>query len=153
MSPGSAWLVILFTIGGVWLVVKIFGVESSGKEAWQQLKNSSPQQKVLLTYLVLAVIVSLYVPCNAIRERDEFKQLIPMGYKFLGDVPASCVLEFDKSSKTICVESRSPGGSQWIVQIDYIRILLELLCLTAVAAILVLIIKIVDVPSGSTADT
>jgi len=83
---------------------------------------SGLRRAVLIIYLLLVTVASVYVPCHAIREGIDGKFLYPLGYKFLWAIPPTS------------------GGNMYIVHIDISRVGLELIVLTAVTGITLLLI-------------
>jgi hypothetical protein len=76
----------------------------------------------LIIYLLLVTALSVYVPCHAIREGMDGTFLYPLGYHFLWMIPPTS------------------GGNIYIVHIDIVRIVLEIIALTAVAGIIWLLV-------------
>lgn len=97
-----------------------------GRAARERLKSSSLKQKILLVYLTLVLVSSLYVPCNAIRESDSGKLLEPLGYQFLWSIPP--IHGYKKN---------------WLVEIDFTRVILEIVALTSILGIALLVNVIV----------
>jgi hypothetical protein len=83
---------------------------------------SGLRRAVLIIYLLLVTVASVYVPCHAIREGIDGKFLYPLGYHFLWAIPPTS------------------GGNMYIVHIDISRVGLELIVLTAVTGIILLLI-------------
>lgn len=79
------------------------------------------RRAVLIVYLLLVTVASVYVPCHAVREGIDGKFLYPLGYQFLWAIPPTS------------------GGNMYIVHIDIVRVSLEFIALTAMTGLILLL--------------